>query len=289
ALQGNVALADKWAPHYRMENLRVFRELSREAVDRGARLLVWPETALPVNLFWDRQAEQALRQVARRMDAEILTGFQGLAPLPAGSYAYRNSAGLVAPNGAIEGVYSKVHLLPFGEEIPLADLLAPGLEIDLGQSNFTPGSGPRVLTGRRCRLAVFICYEMGFARTVREAAAGGAELLVNITNDGWFGHPVAMELHAALSPMRAAENGLPVVRCGNSGVTALYDARGSVRGRLPTNAPDLLVGSLRLPARASFYARHGGWALPLATILYGVMLVWRLSAAARRKGSAAAR
>lgn len=289
ALQGNVALADKWASHYRMENLRVFRELSREAVDRGAGLIVWPETAFPVNLLWDRQAEQALRQAARRLDTEILTGFQGLAPAPGGSYAYRNSAGLVGANGALEGAYSKVHLLPFGEEIPLADLLAPGLEIDLGQSNFTPGPGPRVLDGRRCRLAVFICYEMGFARTVREAAGAGAELLVNITNDGWFGHPVAMELHAALSPMRAAENGVPVVRCGNSGVTALYDARGRELARLPTNTRDLLTGGLHLPARASFYARHGGWALPLATLLYGAMLVWRLSVAISRKGSAAAR
>lgn len=278
ALQGNVALADKWDPRFRMENLRIYHELGEQAVERGARLLVWPETAFPVSLFYDRHAERALRRTALELGADLITGYQGLSPRGEGGYAYRNAAVLVAANGALEGAYSKVKLLPFGEEIPLADLLAPGLDIDLGQSNFTPGPGVRVLEGGALRCGIFICYEMGFAASARRAAADGAELLVNISNDGWFATPLALELHAALSPMRAAENGLPVLRCGNNGVTEILDARGHLLGRLATDTRDLLVATLPRPARASFYARHGGWATPLAWGLYSLVSLlsyWR--------------
>ena len=112
---------------------------------------------------------------------------------------------------------------------------------------------------------------MGFAASVREAAARGARLLVNITNDGWFEHPLAMELHAALSPMRAAENGLPVLRCGNSGVTELIDARGRRVARLPMLTEGILVEDLPQSDRPSFYARHGNWCSPLLWLLYGLL------------------
>ena len=252
ALQGNVALADKWEPHFRMENLRIYRELGEEAVAQGAELLVWPETAFPVSLFYDRHAERALRQAAQGLDADLITGFQGLSPLGTGGYAYRNAALLVTSGGAFEGGYSKVKLLPFGERIPLIERLLPGLSIDLGQANFTPGPGPRVLAGGPLRAAVFICYEMGFAGSVRRTAAAGAELLVNISNDGWFADPLAMELHAALSPLRAAENGVPVLRAGNNGVTEILDARGRRLGRLALDTRGVLVAAVHPPARASF-------------------------------------
>lgn len=270
ALQGNVALEDKWEPQFRMENLRIYRELGERAVAEGAELLVWPETAFPVSIFYDRHAEQALRRCAMELGVDLITGFQGLAPDPAGDYRYRNTAGFIGANGASEGCYGKVRLLPFGERIPLVDLLAPGLEIDLGQSNFTPGAGVRIFRAGALRSAPFICYEMGFAGDVRRAAAGGAELLVNISNDGWFDHPLAMELHAALSPMRAAENGVPVLRCGNNGITQILDARGRGQGLLAMNARDHLLAEIRVPARASFYARHGGWSGPLLWLLYSL-------------------
>ncbi len=271
ALQGNVALADKWEAHFRMENLRIYRELGEQAVAQGAELLVWPETAFPVSLFYDRQAERALRQTALALDADLITGFQGLSPLGTGGYAYRNAALLVTAGGAFEGGYSKVKLLPFGERIPLVELLVPGLDINLGQANFTPGPGPRVLAGGPLAAAVFICYEMGFAGSVRRAADEGAELLVNISNDGWFADPLAMELHAALSPLRAAENGVPVLRAGNNGVTEILDARGRRLGRLAVDTRGVLVAAVHPPARASFYARHGGWTLPLAWLAYFVV------------------
>jgi len=276
ALQGNVALEDKWEPHFRMENLRIYGELGARAVAEGAELLVWPETAFPVSIFYDRGAEQALRRTAMDLDAEIITGFQGLAAAAPVGYSYRNACGLIGANGAFEGCYSKVRLLPFGERIPLADLLAPGLEIDLGQSNFTPGRDVRIFRGRSLRLAPFICYEMGFASDVRRAARRGAELLVNISNDGWFDHPLALNLHAALSPMRAAENGAPVLRCGNNGVTEILDAGGRRIGRLPVNVREILTAEIHPPARASFYARTGAWSGPLLLGLYSLAAVMLL-------------
>ena len=291
ALQGDVALEDKWEPHFRMENLRIYRDLGVRAVAEGAELLVWPETAFPVSIFYDRSAEQALRRTAIELGAEVITGFQGLAAAAPAGYSYRNACGLIGDNGAFEGCYSKVRLLPFGERIPLADLLAPGLEIDLGQSNFTPGRDVRLFRTRSLRCAPFICYEMGFASDVRRAAQRGAELLVNISNDGWFDHALALELHAALSPMRAAENGVPVLRCGNNGVTEILDARGRRIDRLPVNEQAILTAEIHPPARASFYARTGGWSGPLLLGLYSLaasLLLWRSRAASEVSPSAQA-
>ncbi|MCP4546173.1 MAG: apolipoprotein N-acyltransferase [bacterium] len=274
AVQGNISLQDKWEPHFRMENLRIFSELSHEAVNDDAELLIWPETAFPVNVYWDRHAEAALRRAAISLGTDIVTGFQGLAVAPTAGFLYYNAAGMVGHSGALEGVYYKEHLLPFGERIPLVDLLTPGLHIDLGQSDFTPGPGARVLRGGAVPLSVFICYEMGFAASVRRSAADGSRLLVNITNDGWFEHPLAMELHAALTPMRAVESGLPAVRCGNSGITVVVDAEGAEIGRLPTRIRDKLVCDLQPSASPSFYARYGDRSSPLLLGLYGLLLVF---------------
>ncbi len=289
ALQGNIALEDKWLPSYRMENLRIYRELGESAVAAGAELLIWPETAFPVSIFFDRGAETALRRTARELNVDILTGFQGLSAAAPGGYGYRNACGLVSATGAFEGCYSKQRLLPFGERIPLVDFLAPGLDIDLGQSNFSSGPGVRIFESATLRCAPFICYEMGFASDLRRAAAGGAELLVNISNDGWFAHPLALDLQAALAPMRAAENGVPVLRCGNNGVTQILDARGRRLGVLPTDTREMLLADIRPAVRPSFYARHGGWSGPLLLLCYSLLVasaLWR-SCRASSSGSGA--
>jgi len=262
AAQGNVRLEDKWERDYRDENLRIFRELTERAAAEGAQLVVWPETAIPVNLLYDRNMEERLRKIARETGLSILTGLQSLEPTGQG-YRYGNALALISSNGGIEGLYRKVHLLPFGEYIPFARWLVPGLKIDLGQADFKPGPGERVFEAEGFGLAGFICYEMGFAGDTSRAARRGARLLANPTNDGWFDDPIALELHAALSPMRAAETGLPVIRCGNSGITEILDGRGRVIGRLPMGKRDLLTVDLVLPTRPSFYARTGGW-LPVS-------------------------
>jgi len=283
AAQGNIRLEDKWERSYRDENLRIFTELTARAAAEGAELVVWPETAVPVNILYNRSIEERLRNIARETGTHILTGIQALAPNESG-YSYRNALVLLSPTGAMEGIYSKVHLLPFGEYIPFARWLMPGVEIDLGQADFTPGRGERVFVGEGFRLAGFICYEMGFAGDATRAARRGAQLLVNPTNDGWFAHPLALELHAALSPMRAAETGLPVLRCANAGITEIVDGRGRVLGRLPENTRDVLVADLMLPAGPSFYARTGHWLPLLLGLLYSAIwlgLSLRASSGAR--------
>jgi len=284
AAQGNVRLEDKWEHSYRQENLRIFSELTADAASRGARLVLWPETALPVNILYDRDMEEALRGVALETGVSVFTGFQTLEPAEDG-YRYRNAMGLVGPEGALEGVASKVHLLPFGEYIPFARWLVPGVKIDLGQADFAPGAGTRVFQGEGFRTAGFICYEMGFAGDAARAARDGAQILLNPTNDGWFAHPLALELHAALSPMRAAETGLPVLRCANSGISMVVDGTGGVIARLPRDQRDNLVADVMLPERPSFYARTGAW-LPLGLwVVYSLLWLGRtLVPAASRDG-----
>ena len=144
---------------------------------------------------------------------------------------------------------------------------------------FSPGPGPKVFRDGGCGLAPLICYELLFPRYVRECVRTGGEVLVNLTNDYWFGKEAEPEQHLALSRMRAFETGRPIVRATNTGISALIDARGRVVARSGLWHQDVLRGTLPVPAmRWTPYARWGEWATVAAVALAWavVALAWKL-------------
>lgn len=214
-------------------------------------LLLWPEVPAPFYYYDDPLFRRTVSETARLASTPFLFG----------SVAYTaareplNAAVLLGPSGRLEGRYDKTRLVPFGEFVP------PGFQwirkISSEAGDFAPGQGAAPLQTGLHALGIFICYESAFPDYVRQFAANGAEVLVNLTNDGYFGHSAARQQHLLLARMRAVENGRWLLRPSNNGITASIDPA----GRLWRPLPEHSFTTGRLPFRflrqRTFYSRHG--------------------------------
>ena len=287
-LQGNIDQGVKWSESWADRTLTIYEELTREASRQGARLVVWPETALPGAPDADPALELRLAALARETGAALLVGAVGLRFGPAGELVgLYDSAFLYDATGRRLERYDKSHLVPFGEYLPLRALfgrLIRAVATGAAGRDVSAGAGPRALeladpeVGEPVvTLGVPICYELLFPDLVRRFAGGGAQVLLAITNDAWYGRTGAPHQFLAITALRSAENGMWTARAANTGVSALIDASGQVRERTGIFEPGLLVGDvpLRDPDRSpTFYARHGDW-LPLGCWLATVALFVR--------------
>jgi apolipoprotein N-acyltransferase len=226
---------------------------NRSALAAVARpsFIAWPEA--PVGFYWDRdpvfryELSGLARRTATPVVAGVVTHNAAGAPL--------NSAVLVGANGEELGRYSKTFLVPFGEFVP--PLFGWIQKISTEAGDFAPGPGPRTLDLDSARLGVFICYEAAFPHLVRRFTALGAEVLVNLSNDGWFFETAAREQHLLLARMRAAENGRWLLRVTNNGITAALDPAGRVMKTFPEFRET--AGTLPFAPLQSMtvYAAHG--------------------------------
>lgn len=237
-------------------------------------LIVWPESPAP---FWDNDPRfRALAgQVAVQARSWIVTGDLGLAPDPAGGNQplLFNSAALVSPQGQWAGRYDKIHLVPWGEYVPAKDLLSFANKLTRESGDFTHGRRRILLEAGGQRLGVFICYESIFPDEVRQFAAQGAQVFVNISNDGWFGDTSAPRQHLNMARMRAIENGRWVLRDTNSGITSSIDPLGRVVDRAPRGVSAWLDAPYALVSETTFYTRHGDWFPWLCAIISLLALV----------------
>lgn len=218
-VQGNINQSDKWRLEGRMRSLNIYQELTRENLD--SELIVWPETAVP---FFFGQVAPYLQRLSAEMRGNKVALLVGVPVREANGRYFNSVLGL----GLAEGRYDKQHLVPFGEYVPLKVILGDLLQfLQVPMSNFSSGASgqpPIQIEGRR--LATSICYEDLFAGELRDQALM-SEILVNVTNDGWFGQTVAPAQHLQIARMRALEFGKPMVRAANTGISALIDAKGN--------------------------------------------------------------
>lgn len=186
-----------------------------------------------------------------------------------------NSAALVSPDGRWVSRYDKVHLVPFGEYVPFEKVFAfaSGLTKEVG--DFTRGTSRQPLEASEQKLGVFICYESVFPDEVRQFVAKGAQILVNISNDGWYGDSGAYAQHLSQSRMRAIENNRWLLLDTNTGVTASVDPYGRIVARLPRKMRLTLEGPYSLTNVTTFYTRHGDWFPSLCAIISLVALTVR--------------
>ncbi|MBM3876811.1 MAG: apolipoprotein N-acyltransferase [Verrucomicrobia bacterium] len=247
-------------------------ELSEAALATKPDLLVWPEAALPALApgMHDR-----ILELVRRHRVWLLLGADDVESRPGSDNPaetrYFNSAFLLDPDGKPAGRYRKQRLVIFGEYVPLVKWLPFLRHVTPIEGGFTPGGGPSPMemTGPRARLAVLICFEDVFAASGREAASAGVDFLVNLTNDGWFNESAEQWQHAANASFRAVENGVPLVRCTNNGLTCWVDARGRMHAVYFEGSEDVYQRGFKtvtvpLPAEGAprartFYNRHGDW------------------------------
>jgi len=243
-------------------------------------LVVWPESPAPFFLNDDRFVT-TISAIARRTNDFVVAGSLGVRPAAAGENLLYNSAALVNPQGQIAARYDKVHLVPFGEYIPLQRLLSFAQSLTHEVGTFARGSDRWPLDAGAAKLGVFICYESVFPGEVRQFADRGAQVFVNISNDGWFGNSGAPEQHLNMARMRAIENERWLLRATNTGITASIDPFGRVVAQAPAGTRTTLLAPYSLRADITFYTRYGDWFPCLCAIISLVGLLFRRRLGAR--------
>src|SRR6202035_1810005 len=221
----------------------------------------------------------ALGEMARQSRTWVLTGAIGTnsATNQGGQGAQIfNSAALISPEGDWTARYDKSHLVPFGEYLPFPRLFAfaGGLTKQVGE--FERGTSRSPLDAGGAKLGVFICYESVFPDEVRQFASNGAQVLVNLSNDGWYGDSGAYAQHLKQSRMRAVENNRWLLLDTNTGVTAAIDPNGRIVASAPRKTRTALRAPYALSNSTTFYTRHGDWFAYLCAIISVAALFMRL-------------
>ena len=267
-VQGNIPQREKWGPGSREVALARYLDLSTRpgSVD----VLLWPETAFPGYLGEDANARGRIAQ-ALPDSTLLLTGVLDRIESDEGRQ-YFNTVQAYDGLGRVKASYAKHHLVPFGEYVPLGDWL-PLKRLTESLADFTPGPGPRTLTLPGVPpVAVAICYEIIFPSHVLDDQIRPGWIF-NATNDAWFGTSIGPKQHLASARMRAVEEGLPVVRAANTGISAIIDANGSVIERLATGQTGVIDAPLPAARPPTLYAGMGDWAM-LALVAFSWMLWW---------------
>jgi apolipoprotein N-acyltransferase len=261
-VQGNIAQDEKWDPSLRDHIIGRYIGMTRQAVRQGATFVLWPESSFPVYFEEDLRGE-LVRNLARETGATLLVGSDQFertrpnAPPDALDNRFYNAAFLVKPDGSVGAVYRKMHLVPFGEYVPLQRLLFFVGPIVEAVSNFTPGERPVLLPVGDRHVSTAICYEVIYGNLMREFVREGSELLTTITNDAWYGRSSAAYQHWDQASMRAIENGRYLARAANTGVSGFVDPYGRVLQKSPLFEQAVLVADVRLTKSQTIYTRLG--------------------------------
>lgn len=243
-VQGNIEQSLKWRPDQARTIFTTYVAMTRDVVRRGAQYVIWPESSTPFTFEGDREGERAMRELAREVNVPILFGSDQVvagssvrlqpeqtAALDPPADSHYNAAFQLAPDGTTSAVYRKIHLVPFGEFVPLSDWLTffpPLVQTLAGFAPFTAGDSMIMLPVGRYRASTAICYEVVYPSLVRQAVLEGSELLTTITNDAWYGHSSAPFQHFAMASMRAIEHGRYMARAANTGISGVVDPYGRV-------------------------------------------------------------
>ncbi|MBI1209211.1 MAG: apolipoprotein N-acyltransferase [Azospirillum sp.] len=286
-VQADIAQSQKWQPEQRDAILQRYLGLSAGPPSGGGAwptVVIWPETAVPFFLDQDRPHRLKIADNAPG-GALTVTGVPRAAPLGADRWRFWNSLVAIDGKGAVVGLYDKAHLVPFGEYIPGHDwLLAwlPFASIAGGMAGFAAGPGPATLDLPGLPpVSPLICYEAIFPGAVVDPARRPRWLL-NLTNDAWYGHTAGPHQHFAMTRVRAVEEGLPLVRAANTGISGVVDAYGRVTARLGLGATGVVDADLPVATPvATPYGRSGDW--PFGVMLFGCVIV---TIFARHRGAA---
>jgi len=277
-VQGNIPQAVKWDAGYKAETLRIYAELTRLVVP-GNRLVVWPEAAVPAYIRFDPVTMRWLTNLAGEVGTPLLVGVPD-AEVDGGRVHYLNSAFLLDSSG-LRGRYDKMHLVPFGEYVPLKRLLffVEAIAAEIG--DFTPGRQVAIFPLEGTPFGTVVCYEVIFPGLFRRFVAEGATFMTNITNDAWFGDSGGPLQHLAMVPLRAVENRTAIVRAANTGVSAFVLPSGAIQSVLPLGTRGTLRGDVPLRRGYTFYTRFGDVFAYLCAAVSGAALASGLAAGRR--------
>ena len=265
-VQGNIEQDKKWDPAYQSEVIATYKRLTLKAIEQKPDLVIWPETATPFYFEGARDPYPALtddlRKFVRSAGTPLLTGSPTYEKKDR-RYLLRNSAFLLDRNGMTKTVYHKIHLVPFGEYVPLKNSLLFFVEKMVQASDdFQAGAEYTVMkvrlpAGNDVAIGTVICYEIIFPDLVRRFVNEGATGMTTVTNDAWFGRTGAPYQHFSMAVLRAVENRVPVARAANTGISGFIDAKGRILDTSGIFTEAVLTRSLTPGAAKTFYTRYG--------------------------------
>jgi apolipoprotein N-acyltransferase len=255
--QGNVEQDRKWDPSFQDETMARYRNLTLAAAQAGAQLVVWPETAAPFFFQEPGERRDDVLELAKEARVPLVIGTPAFGRTEEGKVQQRNRAYLITPDGTERGHYDKIELVPFGEYVPFRRVLFFVDQIVTAVATLGAGEETTVFQAPEGRFGVLICYEGIFPALTRRFVDGGADFLVNITNDAWYGRTAAPYQHLVQASFRAIENRVPLVRAANTGISAVIDPDGRIRWQSPLFEMLWHVEEIRWTGIRTFYTRFG--------------------------------
>jgi apolipoprotein N-acyltransferase len=263
--QGNIEQDKKWDPAFQEETLAIYKRLTREALKEHPDLVIWPETAVPFYFNGVAPTDQALTAdlgaFVKQNRVPLLFGSATYEVRPNRQIIGRNSAFLLSADGQVEATYHKVHLVPFGEYVPLKKVLFFVEKMVQAIGDFQAGDNyvvMRVPYGiTETKLSVVICYEIIFPDLVRRFVDKGANVITTITNDAWFGKTAAPYQHFSMAVLRAVENRVPIARAANTGISGFIDAQGRILAASGIFIETQLTNTIVPGTEKTFYTRYG--------------------------------
>ena len=273
-VQGNVEQSVKWNPDFQVATVDKYLRLSNGIIGRRPEIIVWPETALPFYFGHNRPLTERVTRGLQKMGVDFLFGSPAFSR-QAAVVNYYNSAFLTDSKGRVQGKYNKAHLVPFGEYVPFKRWL-PFLGKMVAQvGDFTAGTVGETLTWNNYRLGVLICYEAIFPYISRKVTANGAALLINITNDAWYGTTAAPYQLFSITVFRAIENRRALVRAANTGISGFIDPAGRILAFTDLFTEDALVMNVPLLTEQTLYTRLGDSFARLCLAVVAILGGWK--------------
>ena len=273
-VQPNIAQALKWHPDYRDKHLATFLRLSSAPSNQPITHIIWPETAVPFIVATDTARRRVMASVLKN-DGLLLTGAVRTTPRGSRPYQVWNSFHAINSKAEIVATSDKFHLVPFGEYVPFRRWVGIA-KLTAGRTDFSAGPGPKTI--RLPGLPPFsplICYEVIFPDKVTESNSS-ARWLLNVTNDAWFGTSSGPYQHFAMARLRSVEQGLPLIRAANTGISGATDAYGRIIGRLGLNEQGVVdTGLPRGLAGPTLFSRTGSLPLILFAALSFLLIIYR--------------
>ncbi len=265
-IQGNIDQSVKWNARYQDSTLKTYKNLSMKSLGNGSDVIIWPETAVPFYFQNIDDRHREIIEIARVTKSNLIIGAPAYEKAE-GGYRYYNRAYVVDSEGAITKKYDKVHLVPFGEYVPLQKILYFASKLVEGAGNFTPGLefAPIEIEGNKA--GILICYEGIFPEISRDYCKKGAEFLINLTNDAWYGKTSAPYQHLSMLTLRAVENRVYIARAANTGISAIINPFGTPFKRTGLFEADILNGDIIPLKIATIYKKYGD------IFVYGCFLI----------------
>jgi apolipoprotein N-acyltransferase len=284
-IQGNIDQAVKWNPAFQAATIKTQNRLSLSVNSDNPDLIVWPESATPFYLFYDKEPSRKVMDGIQQTDADFLIGSPSFARKD-GHIVYYNSAYLIRPALKSISKYDKAHLVPYGEYVPFKRWFPFLGKVVAQVGDFQRGTPGKTMPWEKGALGVQICYEIIFPGLSRAMVKNDAVLLINITNDAWFGKTSGPYQHFSMTVFRAVENRRALARAANTGISGFIDPAGRILSATPLLEEAAVAQTLPLIRTKTFYTRFGDlFALTcLTTALFGILLVFGKYALRFRRG-----